>query len=45
MIAISDCDYIAERGEELLAPRAIEGGNDENYVRFEPLGTILAVMP
>src|ERR1700710_2078487 len=39
------CDYIAERGEELLAPRTIEGGNDENYVRFEPLGTILAVMP
>ena len=39
------CDYIAEHGEELLAPRTIEGGNDENYVRFEPLGTILAVMP
>src|SRR6195952_1832683 len=39
------CDYIAERGPEMLEPRTIEGGNDENYVRFEPLGTILAVMP
>jgi succinate-semialdehyde dehydrogenase / glutarate-semialdehyde dehydrogenase len=39
------CDYIAERGPALLEPRAIEGGNDENYVRFEPLGAILAVMP
>jgi succinate-semialdehyde dehydrogenase/glutarate-semialdehyde dehydrogenase len=39
------CDYIAERGPDLLASRTIEGGNDENYVRFEPLGTILAVMP
>ena len=39
------CDYIAEHGPALLEPRAIEGGNDENYVRFEPLGAILAVMP
>jgi acyl-CoA reductase-like NAD-dependent aldehyde dehydrogenase len=39
------CDYFAERGPALLEPRPIEGGNDENYVRFEPLGTILAVMP
>lgn len=39
------CDYIAEHGPELLEPRAIAGGNDENYVRFEPLGAILAVMP
>lgn len=39
------CEYMAERGPELLAPRRIEGGQDENYVRFEPLGTVLAVMP
>lgn len=39
------CDYIAEHGAALLEPRTIEGGNDENYVRFEPLGAILAVMP
>ncbi len=39
------CDYIAAHGPKLLEPRAIEGGNDENYVRFEPLGAILAVMP
>jgi succinate-semialdehyde dehydrogenase/glutarate-semialdehyde dehydrogenase len=39
------CEYIAERGADMLQPRTIEGGNDENYVRFEPLGAILAVMP
>jgi succinate-semialdehyde dehydrogenase / glutarate-semialdehyde dehydrogenase len=39
------CDYIAANGAEMLAPRTIPGGNDENYVRFEPLGAILAVMP
>jgi succinate-semialdehyde dehydrogenase/glutarate-semialdehyde dehydrogenase len=39
------CEYFAERGAELLEPRSIDGGQDENYVRYEPLGTILAVMP
>ncbi len=39
------CDYIAANGPEMLQPRTIPGGNDENYVRFEPLGAILAVMP
>lgn len=39
------CDYIAEHGPTMLAPRPIEGAQAENYVRFEPLGTILAVMP
>lgn len=40
------CDYYADNAERLLAPEAIEdGGALENYVRFEPLGVILAVMP
>jgi succinate-semialdehyde dehydrogenase/glutarate-semialdehyde dehydrogenase len=39
------CEYYAERAESLLAPRTIEGGAEENYVRFEPVGAVLAVMP
>jgi succinate-semialdehyde dehydrogenase/glutarate-semialdehyde dehydrogenase len=39
------CEYFAERGPEMLRPCPIEGGQDDNYVSFEPLGTILAVMP
>ena len=39
------CDYIAERGLELLSPRPIEGVQEQNYIRFEPLGIVLAVMP
>ena len=39
------CDYVADHAEELLAPRTIEAGGVENYVRYEPLGIILAVMP
>jgi succinate-semialdehyde dehydrogenase / glutarate-semialdehyde dehydrogenase len=39
------CEYFAERGPSLLEPQPIEGGQDQNYVHFEPLGTVLAVMP
>lgn len=39
------CDYYAERAEALLAPKQIEGGARENYVRYEPIGPVLAVMP
>jgi succinate-semialdehyde dehydrogenase/glutarate-semialdehyde dehydrogenase len=40
------CEYYADNAERLLAPQAIDdGGALENYVRFEPLGVILAVMP
>jgi succinate-semialdehyde dehydrogenase/glutarate-semialdehyde dehydrogenase len=39
------CDYFAENGERFLTPASLEGGQDDNYVRYEPLGTILAVMP
>ena len=40
------CEYYAENAERLLAPREIaDGGALENYLRFEPVGVILAVMP
>jgi succinate-semialdehyde dehydrogenase / glutarate-semialdehyde dehydrogenase len=39
------CEYYAEHAERFLAPRAIEGAGVENYVRHEPLGVVLAVMP
>jgi succinate-semialdehyde dehydrogenase / glutarate-semialdehyde dehydrogenase len=39
------CDYYAERAEEFLAPQQIEGGQIENWVAYEPLGPVLAVMP
>ncbi|HZO04784.1 MAG TPA: aldehyde dehydrogenase family protein [Solirubrobacterales bacterium] len=39
------CDYYADRAARFLAPRQIEGGQAENWVRYEPLGAILAVMP
>src|SRR5581483_3953226 len=39
------CEYYAEHAERLLAPQRIEGSGVENYVRYEPLGVVLAVMP
>src|SRR5712664_2682271 len=41
----SVCDYYAEHAESFLAkqPRATEASS--SYVRFDPLGAILAVMP
>ena len=39
------CEYYADNAERLLAPQSIEAGGVENYVRFEPIGVVLAVMP
>lgn len=39
------CDYYADRAPEFLAPTRIEGPQLENWVHYEPLGTVLAVMP
>jgi succinate-semialdehyde dehydrogenase / glutarate-semialdehyde dehydrogenase len=40
------CEYYADNAERLLAPEVIDdGGAVENYVRYEPLGAVLAVMP
>ena len=39
------CDYFADNAAILLAPqhRAVQA--DESYVRFDPLGVVLAIMP
>src|SRR5438105_6198872 len=38
-------DWYAENGERLLTPRHVESTATESYVRFQPLGVVLAVMP
>ncbi len=40
-----NCDYYAENAEKFLAPEPRDSGASESYVAFEPLGTVLAVMP
>lgn len=39
------CEYYAENGEQFLENINVEIGNDKGYIRFVPLGIILAVMP
>jgi succinate-semialdehyde dehydrogenase/glutarate-semialdehyde dehydrogenase len=39
------CDYYAENAETFLAPQVIESDGSKSYVRHDPLGVILAVMP
>jgi len=39
------CEYFAERAESFLEPTDIETDASRSYVRYEPLGPILAVMP
>lgn len=39
------CDYYAENGERFLSPEAIETDAERSYVRFDPIGPVLAVMP
>ncbi|MBO0682488.1 MAG: aldehyde dehydrogenase family protein, partial [Candidatus Dormibacteraeota bacterium] len=38
-------DWFAENGERMLLPRTVESSASESYVRFQPLGVVLAVMP
>ncbi|HXM58632.1 MAG TPA: aldehyde dehydrogenase family protein, partial [Candidatus Dormibacteraeota bacterium] len=38
-------EWFAEHGEAMLAPRTVASGATDSYVRFQPLGVILAVMP
>lgn len=40
-----NCDYYAENGEAFLTSKAVQTNAKESYVAFEPLGTILAIMP
>ncbi|WP_375561611.1 NAD-dependent succinate-semialdehyde dehydrogenase [Bernardetia sp. OM2101] len=39
------CDFYAEKAEEFLAPVTKKSDGSEAYVRYDPLGVILAVMP
>ena len=39
------CEYYAENAEKFLSEEMIETDAAESYVRFEPLGVVLAVMP
>lgn len=39
------CDHYATHGEAMLAPEPVVTDAARSYVRYDPLGTILAVMP
>jgi succinate-semialdehyde dehydrogenase/glutarate-semialdehyde dehydrogenase len=39
------CDFYADKAEEFLSPVARESDGSQAYVRYDPLGVILAVMP
>ncbi|MGV3522686.1 MAG: NAD-dependent succinate-semialdehyde dehydrogenase [Candidatus Sericytochromatia bacterium] len=39
------CEYYADGAEAMLADQAIEAGARSSYVRFQPLGPVLAIMP
>ncbi len=39
------CDYYADGAEKILEKEVIEAGYAKSYVRFDPIGPVLAVMP
>ena len=39
------CEYYAETSPELLADQDVEASGSRSWVRYEPLGTVLAIMP
>ena len=39
------CEYYAEHAARLLAPEMVETDAAKSFVAFEPLGTVLAIMP
>ncbi len=39
------CDYYADHGEEFLTPEMVSTDAGRSYVRFDPLGVVLAIMP
>ena len=39
------CRYYAEHGERLLADEPIDAGAGKSYLKFQPIGPVLAVMP
>ena len=41
----SACRYYAENAERFLADEVIETGAKRSYIRYQPLGVVLAIMP
>jgi len=39
------CRFYAEHGEEFLSDRIVSSDTDRSYVRYQPLGIVLAIMP
>ena len=39
------CEYYANGGEGMLKPQAVNIEGSEQYIRFDPIGVVLAVMP
>jgi succinate-semialdehyde dehydrogenase/glutarate-semialdehyde dehydrogenase len=39
------CRYYVEHGERLLADEPVEAGAGRSYIRYQPIGPVLAVMP
>jgi succinate-semialdehyde dehydrogenase/glutarate-semialdehyde dehydrogenase len=39
------CRYYAANGERLLADEAVDAGGGRSYIRYQPIGPVLAVMP
>ena len=39
------CRYYAEHAEKFLADEVVETGAKQSYIRYQPLGPVLAVMP
>ncbi|MBL1213417.1 MAG: NAD-dependent succinate-semialdehyde dehydrogenase [Ignavibacteriae bacterium] len=39
------CEYYAENAEDILSKEVIKSDASESYVRFDPVGIVLAIMP
>lgn len=39
------CDYYADNAENILSPEILQTDNKEQYIEFNPLGIIFAIMP
>ncbi len=39
------CDYYVENAAQILAPQQMKSSASDSYVRFDPIGVLLAVMP
>jgi succinate-semialdehyde dehydrogenase / glutarate-semialdehyde dehydrogenase len=42
---VRGCRYYAENAEQFLAEKAVETETARNFVRYEPMGPVLAIMP